>query len=125
MTTPSREDIAHTLQRTRQRTQLLTEALDEPDLVRQHSPIMSPLVWDLTHIGNQEELWLLRDVGGRDPVMDPALDEMYDAFQHPRSERPALPLLSVNESRTYVVDVRDKVFDVLDTVPLRGASVGG
>ena len=27
---------------------------------------MSPLVWDLAHIGSQEELWLVRDVGGRD-----------------------------------------------------------
>ena len=29
---------------------------------------MSPLVWDLAHVGNQEELWLVRDVGGREPV---------------------------------------------------------
>ena len=37
---------------------------------------MSPLVWDLAHIGNQEELWLLRDVGSRPdprPSSRPAL----------------------------------------------------
>ena len=35
---------------------------------------MSPLVWDLAHIGNQEELWLLRDVGGREPIR-PEIDD--------------------------------------------------
>ena len=33
-------------------------------LVRQHSPLMSPLVWDLAHVGNYEEQWLLRALGG-------------------------------------------------------------
>ena len=48
---------------------------------------MSPLVWDLAHIANQEELWLLREVGGREP-MHPEIDPLYDAFEHPRAERP-------------------------------------
>ena len=71
----------------RARSTALTDAVDDDDLVRQHSPLMSPLVWDLAHIGNQEELWLLRDVGGREPVRHD-IDELYDAFQHPRA-RPA------------------------------------
>ena len=50
----------------RARSTALTDAVDEADLVAQHSPLMSPLVWDLAHIGSQEELWLVRDVGGRD-----------------------------------------------------------
>ena len=76
----------------RERTQLLTGSVDEGDLIRQHSPLMSPLVWDLAHIANQEELWLLREVGGREP-MHPEIDPLYDAFEHPRAERPTLPLL--------------------------------
>ena len=54
---------------------------------------MSPLVWDLAHIGNQEELWLVRDVGAREPVRQD-IDELYDAFKHSRADRPSLPLLS-------------------------------
>ncbi|MYW17282.1 ergothioneine biosynthesis protein EgtB, partial [Streptomyces sp. SID2955] len=76
----------------RDRTTLLTTCVDEPDLTAQHSPLMSPLVWDLAHIGNQEELWLLRTVGGRE-AMRPEIDGLYDAFEHPRAERPRLPLL--------------------------------
>src|SRR5919197_5494555 len=76
----------------------LTACVDEPDLVAQHSPLMSPLVWDLAHVGNQEELWLLRAVGGQEP-MHPEIDDLYNAFEHPRAERPQLPLLTPTEAR--------------------------
>ena len=115
-----KEHIAGDLARQRARTTALTSAVDASDLVAQHSPLMSPLVWDLAHIGNQEEIWLLRDVGGREPILDPAVDQLYDAFAHPRRSRPTLPLLDVTESRRYVTDVRDRVFDVLDDVVLEG-----
>jgi iron(II)-dependent oxidoreductase len=111
--------VAAELTRTRARTAVLTESVDDGDLVRQHSPLMSPLVWDLAHVGNQEELWLVRDVGGREPVRSD-IDELYDAFKNPRSDRPQLPLLGPTEARRYVATVRDKVLDLLDTVPLEG-----
>src|SRR5713101_410606 len=63
-----REVIARELTGARQRTSLLTDCVDEADLVRQHSPLMSPLIWDLAHIANAEELWLLQEVGGREPM---------------------------------------------------------
>src|SRR6202000_816194 len=82
----------------RDRTTLLTTAVDDADLVKQHSPLMSPLVWDLEHVANQEELWLLRAVGGRAPL-HPEIDPLYDAVEHPRGERPTLPLLEPQEQR--------------------------
>ncbi|WP_199510642.1 ergothioneine biosynthesis protein EgtB [Nucisporomicrobium flavum] len=109
--------VAAEMERARARTALLTDAVDETDLVRQHSTIMSPLVWDLAHVGNQEELWLVRDVGGREPVRRD-IDELYDAFKHPRRDRPALPLLGPEDARAYVGQVRDKALDVLDHVRL-------
>lgn len=112
--------IVDDLTRARRRTAQLTEAVDDDELVRQHSRLMSPLVWDLAHIGNQEELWLLRDVGGRDPLLPETVDQLYDAFQHPRADRPTLPLLDPTESRRYVTDVRSKVIDLLEQTPLRG-----
>src|SRR3954466_9094815 len=114
-----RERVAAQLDRARRRTAVLTESVDDGDLVRQPSPLMSPLVWDLAHIGNQEELWLVRDVGSREPVRQD-IDHLYDAFQHPRASRPTLPLLGPSEARAYVAEVRDKALDVLDRVPLRG-----
>jgi iron(II)-dependent oxidoreductase len=114
-----RDHVAEQLTRSRARSVALTDAVDDHDLVRQHSKLMSPLVWDLAHIGNQEELWLVRDVGGRDPVRSD-IDELYDAFKHARSVRPDLPLLGPAEARQYVRDVRGKVLDVLERTPLEG-----
>src|SRR6201992_3744107 len=119
-----RETIARALTGARQRTALLTEAVDEDDLVRQHSPLMSPLVWDLAHIANQEELWLLREVGGRES-MHPEIDPLYDAFEHPRSERPSLPLLAPGEARAYGHEVRGRVLDLLERARFSGPEEGG
>ena len=114
-----RSHVTEVLIRARTRSRLLTDAVDDDDLVRQHSPLMSPLVWDLAHIGNQEELWLVRDVGGRAPVRQD-IDGLYDAFKHPRAERPVLPLLGPVETRRYLREVREKAFDVLEHSPLEG-----
>ncbi|MFE0516769.1 SUMF1/EgtB/PvdO family nonheme iron enzyme, partial [Streptomyces sp. NPDC058964] len=103
----------------RDRTTLLTSCVDEPDLVAQHSPLMSPLVWDLAHIGNQEELWLLRAVGGRE-AMRPEIDSLYDAFEHPRAERPSLPLLPPAEARRYAAEVRGRAMDLLESTAFHG-----
>ena len=54
MTQDLRLAVAAELERARARTALLTDAVDDAELVRQHSPLMSPLVWDLAHVGNQE-----------------------------------------------------------------------
>ncbi|RSN24687.1 MULTISPECIES: ergothioneine biosynthesis protein EgtB [unclassified Amycolatopsis] len=113
-----RAHAAEALTRARERSVALT-SVDDEDLVRQHSKLMSPLVWDLAHIGSQEELWLVRDVGGRE-ALRPDIDDIYDAFQHARADRPALPLLGPEEARKYVREVREKSFDILETVPLQG-----
>ncbi|GAA2238856.1 MULTISPECIES: ergothioneine biosynthesis protein EgtB [Kitasatospora] len=117
---PLRERIAAELLAARERTAALTDCVDDRDLTAQHSPLMSPLVWDLAHIGNQEELWLLRNVGGRE-AMHPEIDPLYDAFEHPRAKRPALPLLAPAEARAYSYEVRGRVLDLLAASPLEGA----
>ncbi|MEU6353265.1 ergothioneine biosynthesis protein EgtB [Streptomyces sp. NPDC047072] len=114
-----RERALTTLVTARDRTTLLTSCVEEPDLTAQHSPLMSPLVWDLAHIGNQEEQWLLRAVAGQEAIR-PEIDSLYDAFEHPRSERPTLPLLPPAEARRYAADVRGRVLDVLEKAAFHG-----
>jgi iron(II)-dependent oxidoreductase len=114
-----RTRVAELLTAARARSTALTEAVDEADLVAQHSPLMSPLVWDLAHIGSQEELWLVRDVGGREPLR-PEIDGLYDAFQHARASRVDLPLLTPEQTRGYVAEVRAKALDALEASSLTG-----
>ena len=112
-----KEVLAEQLEAVRRRSLDLLEPLDEEALRRQHSPIMSPLVWDLAHVGNYEELWLVRAVAGA-PALDPSLDDLYDAFRHPRKNRPSLPLLGPAETRRYISRVRERALDVLDRADL-------
>ena len=127
MTVPEPTDLkdylARELERVRDRSfGLTTEVLDDAELTAQHSTLMSPLVWDLAHVGNYEELWLLRAVAGSTP-MRPEIDTLYDAFEHPRAERPTLPLLGPAESLDYIGLVRRQVLDSLDGLRLDQADV--
>ena len=109
-----REQTARGLEAARRRTGWLTE-VEEPELTAQHSPLMSPLVWDLAHIGQQEDLWLLR--GGdaaAQGVLSCQVEKLYDAFEHPRATRVSLPLLTPREARSYLADVRGRVLDGLE-----------
>jgi iron(II)-dependent oxidoreductase len=112
-----RDNVVRDLERARARTLELTD-LDEPALLAQYDPLMSPLVWDLAHIGQQEELWLLR---GGDPArpgrLPPDVDSLYDAFKHRRADRPALPLLPPVEARAYDHEIRGRVLDLIERTP--------
>jgi gamma-glutamyl hercynylcysteine S-oxide synthase len=100
----SRSELALALEHARERTEALLEPLSDDELTRQVSPLQSPLVWDLAHVGHFEELWLLGS---------PRRDDLYDAFAHARSERGELALLSPAEARAYVSEVREAVLDRL------------
>jgi iron(II)-dependent oxidoreductase len=105
-------DVARELEAARARTLALLEPVADAGLLAQHSELMSPLVWDLAHIGHYEELWLLRELGAGEPT-DPRFDDVYDAFRHPRAERPTLDILGPAEARDFVADVRKRALDVL------------
>ncbi|MCV7259643.1 ergothioneine biosynthesis protein EgtB [Mycobacterium shimoidei] len=113
----SREALADGLIRARERTLRLVD-FDDAELRRQYDPLMSPLVWDLAHIGQQEELWLLRDGDPNRPgMLPPAVEGLYDAFVHSRASRAELPLLSPDQARAYCSTVRSAALDALDALP--------
>ena len=113
----TREALARDLTLARERTLRLVE-IDDVELLRQYDPLMSPLAWDLAHIGWQEEMWLLRGNDPRRPGMLPtAVEGLYDAFVHSRASRAALPLLPPEDARTYCGTVRAKALDALDVLP--------
>jgi len=116
------------------RERLLALLLPVPpaELAHQHSELMSPPVWDVAHIANYEEQWLVRALGAPS-VADPRLDGLYDAFRHPRATRAGLPLLGVDEAFSYAAKVRARALELLDATSseadsarlLRGGSVYG
>jgi gamma-glutamyl hercynylcysteine S-oxide synthase len=111
----SKAAIADALREARERTWALVEPLDDEQLNRVWSPILSPLAWDLGHIANFEELWLVQRIGGREPLRG-ELGRFYDAIENPRKVRGELPILRDEELRAYMADVRERTLDVLEGV---------
>jgi gamma-glutamyl hercynylcysteine S-oxide synthase len=112
-----KERVAEQLRDARARTLTVLEPLSDAELTRQVSELMSPLVWDLAHIGHFEELWICRRLGGRKPI-HPEGDDTYDAFAHERNERPSLALLDPRTARAYLAEVRARSLDVLARIDL-------
>jgi iron(II)-dependent oxidoreductase len=111
----SKAAIAGLLRQARERTLALVEPLDDDQLNRVYSPILSPLAWDLGHIANFEELWLVQTIGEREPLRGD-LGRFYDAIENPRRTRGELPILRDAELRAYLTDVRERTLEVLETV---------
>jgi len=121
VTANSKAAIAEALSEVRARTLALVEPLDEEQLNRVYSPILSPLAWDLGHIANFEELWLVQTVGARAPLHGD-LGRFYDAIENPRKSRGELPILRDAELRSYMADVRERALEVLDSVDISSAA---
>jgi len=116
----TKERIAARLEEARERTLALVEPLDDEQLNTAYSSLLSPLAWDLGHIANFEELWLVRTIGGLEPLRG-ELGRMYDAIENPRPTRNALPILRGEELRRYMSDVRERALEVLARVELDDA----
>jgi iron(II)-dependent oxidoreductase len=111
--TPAAPDSALAVMgETRRKTLAMIAHLDDQELERAHSPLMSPLVWDLAHIAAYEDLWLAHRYGGLD-LLRPGLAELYDAFETPRSKRGEIDLLGAHDARSYLWEVRDRTLDVI------------
>jgi len=110
---PSLEQAIAALEEAREGTLALVAGLSDEDLQRVHSPIMSPLVWDLGHIAAYEDLWLAQ----RHAVLEllrPELAELYDAFETPRAVRGEIETLSPAEARDYLAAVRARSTEAIE-----------
>jgi iron(II)-dependent oxidoreductase len=94
----------------------MLEHLSEAELVAQHSPLMSPIVWDVAHVANYEEQWLLRALGAP-ALTGPDVDTLHDALRHPRATRVHLPLLSPAQALAYAARVREASLAWLRELP--------
>jgi iron(II)-dependent oxidoreductase len=117
VTANSKAAIAGRLAEARERTLALVEPLDDEQLNTVYSPILSPLAWDLGHIANFEELWLVQTIAEREPMRG-NLGRFYDAIENPRRTRGELPILRDAELRAYMADVRERSLEVLDSVDI-------
>jgi iron(II)-dependent oxidoreductase len=110
--TPSPQEAIATLESTRLQTLTLVARLSDDEIERVHSPIMSPLAWDLGHIAAYEDLWLAHRQWGM-PLLRPELAERYDAFETPRAVRGEVSTLGAGDALAYMEAVRGRTADAI------------
>jgi iron(II)-dependent oxidoreductase len=116
-----RDRYADALSEARERTLALVAPVAEDDLDRVHSPLMSPLAWDLGHIAAFEDLWLCVRAGGLEPLR-PELMAVYDASETPRADRGDIPYLRRDDALEYLAAVRERALGVLARTDLSADS---
>ncbi len=109
---PDAERALAALGAAREATFRLISHLGDEQLEAVHSPIMSPLVWDLGHIAAYEDLWIGHRLGGRD-LLRGELAALYDAFETPRAVRGEIEKLGPEEAREYLAEVRLRTAETL------------
>jgi len=109
---PDAEQALAALERTREGTLRMIAHLSDAELEAVHSPIMSPLVWDLGHIAAYEDLWISHRHGARE-LLRGELAALYDAFETPRAVRGEIEKLGPAEARDYLAEVRERTAETL------------
>jgi gamma-glutamyl hercynylcysteine S-oxide synthase len=101
------------MEQAREQTLALVSDCSDEQLERVHSPLMSPLVWDLAHIAVYEDLWIGHRHGGEE-LLRGDLAGTYDAFETPRAARADAELLDPGQAREYMRAVRERTTQVLE-----------
>ena len=108
---PDAEHMLQSMDAARAGTLALIAHLSDAELQAIHSPIMSPLAWDLGHIAAYEDLWLAHRIGGM-ALLAPELAGLYDAFETPRAVRGEIEALAPREALAYMEQVRERTEEV-------------
>ena len=90
----------------RQRTLELVDGLDQQQIIGPRLDMVNPLLWEIGHVAYFHELWTLRHIDGADSLLDNA-DELYDSINIAHEDRWDLPLLSLDDTKTYMQQVLD------------------
>jgi iron(II)-dependent oxidoreductase len=104
--------VEERLEQVRERTLSLISGVPWVTLRQQLIPILSPMVWDLGHIGDFEDIWINQRLGGS-PPLETKYSEMFDAVENPRPTRASLPLPSGEELFRYLSGVRERTLENL------------
>ena len=127
----ARGEVVDLMTEARERTLLLVASVPPEALSRQHSPLMSPVVWDLGHIAHFEEVWLLEKLceGGGDPGAPTShrtgtegLRGLFNPFENPRAARGELDLPELDDALEEMARVRGRVWRALEALELESES---
>ena len=90
----------------RRRTLELVTGLDQQQIMGPQLDIVNPLLWEIGHAAYFHELWTLRHLDGVDSFLENA-DQLYDSINNAHADRWDFPLLSLDDTKTYMQQVLD------------------
>ena len=77
-------------------------------------PTINPFLWEIGHVAYFQEYWVLRHAAGRPPIRADG-DGLYDSAKVAHDTRWNLPLPSRAETIHYMLEVRDRVLNYIDS----------
>jgi iron(II)-dependent oxidoreductase len=107
-----KQELAQRLDESRSRTWILLEGLSDIQMREPVARYLSPPNWDVGHMANFEELWLVQQLD-RCAEMRAGYNSKYNALEHPRHERPKLQLLDKTGLQDYMAAVRRRTLELL------------
>ncbi len=105
----------------RSRTLSLVEGLSEEQLLGPILPTVNPLRWEIAHVAYFHECWILRHLGGEQPVRAD-VDELFDSISILHESRWQLPLPNLSDTYAYMNEVLQKELFQLDQIEFNNAA---
>lgn len=102
------------LKDSRVRTLALIDDLNSQQLIGPMLDTVNPLLWEIGHTAYFYEFWILRGLHGHESFLENA-DALYDSINIAHNDRWDLPLLTLEETKTYMQQVLDAVINVLQS----------
>lgn len=109
----STRELIEALHEARQRTLELIDDLTDEQLIGPRLGIVNPLRWEIGHVAWFQEYWILRHLGGLQPMLSHG-DGLYDSARVAHDARWDLPLPSRLDTLAYMRQVLDRVCDLGD-----------
>ncbi|PYQ08082.1 MAG: ergothioneine biosynthesis protein EgtB [Acidobacteria bacterium] len=108
--------LAQWVRDARERSLGLVADLSPEQLKGPRLAIVNPLHWEIGHVAWFQELWALRQGRGERPLREDG-DSLWDSGAVPHDTRWDLRLPSIEETKAYMREVRDRVVDGLAVDP--------
>jgi len=106
--------LINDLKDARLRTLQLVAGLNQQQLIGPMLDTVNPLLWEIGHTAYFYELWILRELHDDDSFLNNA-DQLFNSMTIAHNDRWDLPLLTLDETKTYMQKVLDGVIHYLQS----------
>ena len=102
------------LQDARRRSYELVDGLDDEQLMGPKMGTVNPLRWEIGHVAYFYEYFILRQLYGEESILgNDRADSLYDSIKVAHNSRWDLPLLNLQDTKSYMQGVLDKLCERL------------